>query len=238
MQIKIRLSEEQSKALSGNNTNLKGNTVEWIVSQVLYQLGAEEIYRYQDLDNQINRGDFKIKVGNKIINAEVKTSHNWQGKDKQAVDIFYFNYSRKYGLIPYYQNKSSGTYEGWIYLTQSDWLISFNPISCKMYIIKEYQKLKEQIIKDTEEYINKLPKCEMTWYRRGYKNQINKYLEGSVKQDFCKESLIVNLELSSRSFEYFNVDYDIIDLKIRVVKRKIEYKKRSNTTANSKRSSR
>ena len=40
MQIKIRLTEEQSKALIGNNTTLKGNTVEWIVSEVLYQLGA------------------------------------------------------------------------------------------------------------------------------------------------------------------------------------------------------
>ena len=214
MQIKIRLTEEQSKALSGDNSILKGNTTEYIVSEVLYQLGAEEVYRYQDLDNQINRGDFRIKVANKIIQAEVKTSHQWQRKDKQAMDIFYFNYSRKYGLLPYYQGKSTKTWEGWLYLTKSDWLICFNPISCKMYIIKEYQKLKEQIIKDTEEYINKLPKCERTWYRRGHNNQINKYLEGAVKQDSCKESLIVNLELSPESFNHFNVNYDILEIKL------------------------
>ena len=227
MEIKIRLTEEQSKALSGDNSILKGNTTEWIVSEVLYQLGAEEVYRYQDLNSQINRGDFRIKVADKIIQAEVKTSHNWQGKDKQAMDIFYFNYSRKYGLMPYYQNKSSGTYEGWLYLTQSDWLICFNPISRKMYIIKEYQKLKQQIIKDTEEYINKLPKCEMTWYRRGYNNQINKYLEGSVKQDSCKESLIVNLELSPQSFNYFNVKYDIIEITL-ITDRRIRSRQNKN----------
>ena len=236
MQIKIRLTEEQSKALSGNNSILKGNTVEWIVSEVLYQLGAEEVYRYQDLDNQINRGDFRIKVADKVIQAEVKTSHQWQGKDKQAMDIFYFNYSRKYGLLPYYQGKSSGTYEGWLYLTKSDWLICFNPISHKMYIIKEYQKLKEQIIKDTEEYINKLPKCERTWYRRGHKNQINKYLEGSVKEDSCKKSLIVNLELSPESFNYFNVKYDIIEIiLITDRRRKISHEKSPISTANRKR---
>ena len=227
MEIKIRLTEEQSKALSGDNSILKGNTTEWIVSEVLYQLGAEEVYRYQDLNSQINRGDFRIKVADKIIQAEVKTSHQWERKDKQAMDIFYFNYSRKYGLLPYYQGKSSGTYEGWLYLTQADWLICFNPISRKMYIIKEYQKLKEQIIKDTEEYINKLPKCERTWYRRGHKNQINKYLEGSVKQDSCKESLIVNLELSPESFNYFNVKYDIIEI-ILITDRRIRSRQNKN----------
>ena len=227
MQIQIRLTKEQSKALSGNNSTLKGNTVEYIVSEVLYRLGAEEVYRYQDLNNQINRGDFRIKVADKIIQAEVKTSHNWQNKDKQAMDIFYFNYSRKYGLLPYYQGKSTGNYQGWLYLTQADWLICFNPISHKMYIIKEYQKLKEQIIKDTEEYINKLPKCERTWYRRGHKNQINKYLEGSVKEDSCKESLIVNLELSPESFNYFNVKYDIIEITL-ITDRRIRSRQNKN----------
>ena len=184
------------------------------MSEVLYELGADELYRYKDLDNQINKGDLKIKVGNKIIQAEVKTSHQFQRKDKLAFDIFYFTYSRKYGLLPYYQNKSTSTYEGWVYLSQSDWLVSFNPISSKMYIIKEYQKLKQQIIKDTEEYINKLPKCERTWYRRGYNNKINDYLEGSVKKDTSKEALIVNLELSPKAFNYFNIEYDIIEITI------------------------
>ena len=227
MKIEIKLLEKQIESLSGTD-NEKGETVEYIVSQVLYELGADEVYKYNwdiDKQEQINVGDFRIKANNKVINAEVKTSHQFNRIDKQAMDIYYFRYDRRYGLLPYYQGRSSGTYLGWVYLTQADWLICFNPISYKMYIIKEYQKLKEQIINDTENYINSLKKCEKTWYMRGHNNYINDYLEGSVKKDTCKDSLIVNLKLSEDSFKHYNVKYDIIDIKLKEVRRMRQHEK-------------
>lgn len=218
MKIEVNITTEQNQNLNGRNDILKGETVECIVSQALYQLGADEVYHYNDIENQVNTGDFRIKVGDRVIQAEVKTSHQFKNIDKQAMDIFYFNYSREYGLLPYNQGTSK-TYEGWLYLTKADWLICFNPISCKMYIIKEYQKLKQQIIESVESYINSLPKCERTWYLRNHKNYINTYLEGSVKKDSSKESLIVNLTLSPESFKHYNVDYDILEINLTTVRR-------------------
>lgn len=228
MKINVKLLESQMQSLNGND-NEKGEVVEYIVSEVLYDLGAEEIYNYKELSNQVNLGDLRIKANNKIFNAEVKTSHQFNKKDKQAMDIYYFRYSQKYGLLPYYQGKSSGTYLGWLYLTKADWLICFNPISCKMYIVKEYQKLKEQIIEETEMYIDSLRKCEKTWYSRGHNNYINRYLEGSVKSDTCKESLIVNFELSKNSFKHYNVKYAIIEVELITVRRRLVPEKTKNT---------
>lgn len=235
MEIEIQMAESEYN-IEGTDRQ-KGKTIERIVKKALTELGAEKIYNLEGLKKQVNLGDLAIEKEGKLINIEVKTSHNWQGKDKQAIDIYYFKYNRKYGLLPYKQEKSTNSWKGWLYFGDTDWLVTYSPTSTKMYIITKFNKLKKQLIEETEEYINKLPKCELTWYENWNKNYINKYLEGSVKQDksnknekILKESLVVNLELSKESLNYYGLDLLEFDIKINIIESKRK-RKAPNTTA-------
>lgn len=236
--IRINITDEEEQILSGKNSKdkEKGEIVELIIMRTLYELGAEQVYKYENQTDQVQKGDLLSIKDNVQFNIEAKTSHTWKGKDKQAIDIYYFKYDRKYGLLPYRQEKSTNDYRGWIYLGKADWLACFNAKSTTLYIIKSYDKLKKQLIKEVEEYINKLPKCEYSWFRRGNDNVINKYVEGSVKEDYNKQSLIINLELSEECFKHYNIDYDIIQIELKTVRRLRESEKAPNTIGRCKRS--
>ena len=214
--IKINITREQYQNLHGTNDNKKGDVVEDIVTKVLYEFGADEIYNVTDKNTQVNICDLYVQKDDKVINVEVKTSHTYRKQmlDKLAMD---YKYKKKYtkGAEPYIQSTTNSV-NGWIFITQANWLIVFNPDSLKLYIIKEYQKLKKEVLEHTEKYVNTLSKGEQTWYLRNNNNSIHKYLEGMVKEDSCKDSLGISLELSKRSLNYFECNSVIIDIDLQI----------------------
>ena len=213
MKTTVELSMSQNLQLYGKNDLKKGEVIEDIVVQVLKKAGAEEIYYYYDKENQVNLGDLQVLRNNKFYNIEVKSSHSYNNTDKLAMDIEYFNF--KNGKIVPYIQKTTNSNEGWLYISQADWLIAFNVDSSKLYIIKQFQKLKKQIkeeIEDHELYLSLFTKDIMElWTDKQFRN-INKYLSCGLKKDKTKYTRVVFLELSEDSLKYYNVKYDIIDI--------------------------
>ena len=215
MKATVKLSMSQNLQLYGKNDLKKGEVIEEIVVQVLKKAGAEEIYKYFDKENQVNLGDLQVLRNNKFYNIEVKSSHSYNNTDKLAMDIEYFNFSNG-KIIPYIQ-KTTNSNEGWLYITQADFLICYNVESSKLYIIKQFQKLKQQIqeeIENHELYLSIFAGGIIgLWTEEKLKN-INKYLSCGVKKDTNKYTRVVFLELSEESLNYYNIKYDIIDIEI------------------------
>lgn len=214
MKIKVQLTESQMKDLKNSGT--KGKVIEDIAKQVLLSQGALDVFDCKDLEQQINEGDLLvITPREQQIIVEVKTSHtfNKTNKDKLAFD---YKYYKKYSYCKKtYLQSTTGTNLGWIFYSQADWVMSYNVESSKLYVIKDYQKLKKNVLEDIENYIKTLDRGSYTWYLRGWNNKINTFLEGGVnKKDNCKDSLIANLELSQKSIENFGGKCVIFDLEI------------------------
>lgn len=219
MRATVKLSLTQSLQLYGKNDLNKGKVIEELVKQVLKKAGAEEIYSYYDKENQINLGDLQVLRNNKFFNIEVKSSHSYNNSDKLALDIEYFNFNNG-EIVPYIQ-KTTNSNEGWLYVNQADWLIAFNVESSKLYIIKQFQKLKKQI-KEQIEYHELYLSCfdnniMNLWTDKQFRN-INKYLSCGIKKDKTKYTRVVFLELSEASLSYYNIKYDIIDIEIQIKK--------------------
>lgn len=213
MKATVKLSLTQNLQLYGKNDLKKGEVIEEIVKQVLKKAGAEEIYSYYDKENQINLGDLQVLRNNKFYNIEVKSSHSYNNIDKLALDIEYFNFNNG-EIVPYIQ-KTTNSNEGWLYVNQADWLIAFNVESSKLYIIKQFQKLKQQIqeeIENHELYLSIFAGGIMNLWTEEELRNINKYLSCGVKKDKNKYSRVVFLELSEKSLSYYNIKYDIIDI--------------------------
>ena len=219
MKATVELSMSQNLQLYGKNDLKKGEVIENIVVQILKKAGAEEIYYYYDKENQVNLGDLQVLRNNRFYNIEVKSSHSYNNSDKLALDIEYFNFSNG-EIVPYIQ-KTTDSNEGWLYINQADWLIAFNVESSKLYIIKQFQKLKQQIqeqIEDHELYLSCFDNNIMNlWSEEELKN-INKYLVCGVKKDKTKYTRVVFLELSEESLSYYNIKYDIINIEIQIKK--------------------
>ena len=215
MKATVKLSLNQSLQLYGKNDLNKGEVIENIVTQVLKKAGAEEIYKYYDKENQVNLGDLQVLRNNRFYNIEVKSSHSYNNTDKLAIDIEYFNY-RNGTIIPYIQ-KTTDSNEGWLYITQADFLITYNVESSKLYIIKQFQKLKQQIqeeIENHELYLSIFAGGIMNlWTEEEFRN-INPYLSCGVKKDKTKYTRVLFLDLSQESLNYYNVKYDIINVEI------------------------
>ena len=251
LKIKVNIMRDQYENLISGNSEKKGEVVEEIVKDVLFQLGTEDIGYSDTLMDQVNKGDLVLFKGKKRIIAEVKKSHTYK-IDKLALDYKYKKKGTR-GKKPYEQSTTKSD-KGWLFFTQADWLITFNSKSCKLYIIREYQKLKKQILEHTENYVKTLKRGEKTWFIRGHNNFIHKYLEGFVNfNDNCKDSLVVSLELNEKSLNYFECNAVIIDIDLQIEgENMIQYRldkarenmrirqneKTSNTTGNSKRRSR
>ena len=213
--IAVELSLSQILSLNGNNDTNKGKVIEELVKDLLYKLGADKVDSYFDRENQVNLGDLKARAKNKIYNIEVKSSHSYNNSDKLALDIEYFNFNNG-KIVPYIQ-KTTDTSKGWLYISQADWLIAFNVESSKLYIIKQFQKLKKQIkeeIENHELYLSLFTNNIMElWTDKEFRN-INKYLTCGVKKDTTKYTKVLFLELSEESLNYYNVKYDIIKVEI------------------------
>lgn len=217
---KIKITQEQSIKLYGKNDREKGEAIEEIVKQILIDLGADEVINYTNLQEQVVLGDLKVIKNNKIINIEVKKSYTYrkEKKDNLGIDILYFKY--KNGKIIPYEQETTKSSKGWLYITQADWLICLNIDSNKLYIIKQFQKLKQQIIKDIEKYKSKFTQnWKKAWYcRRG--DNINRYIRIGIKNDKTKETFNVFLELSKESLKFYKVKYVIIDIDLVVENKK------------------
>ena len=217
MKTTVKLSMSQNLQLYGKNDLKKGEVIEDIVVQVLKKAGAEEIYYYYDKENQVNLGDLQVLRNNRFYNIEVKSSHSYNNSDKLAMDIEYFNFSNG-KIVPYIQ-KTTNSNEGWLYVNQADFLIAFNVESSKLYIIKQFQKLKQQIkeeIEDHELYLSCFDNNIMNlWTDKEFRN-INKYLSCGVKKDKTKYTKVLFLDLSQESLNYYNVKYDIINVEIQI----------------------
>lgn len=215
MKATVKLSLNQSLQLYGKNDTNKGMVIENIVKQVLKKAGAEEIYSYYDKENQVNLGDLQVLRNNRFYNIEVKSSHSYNNSDKLGIDIEYFNF-RNGKIIPYIQ-KSSDSNKGWLYISEADFLIAYNVESSKLYIIKQFQKLKKQIqeeIENHELYLSIFDNNIMNLWTEEELRNINKYLSCGIKKDKNKYTKLVFLELSKESLEYYNIKYDIIDIEI------------------------
>lgn len=226
--MKIKLTKKQWLGLGYGRIKSdreKGDVIEYITKEVLLQLGADEVYNNKDLEDQIRKGDLVVIKDNKEILVEVKSSHIFRktNKDKLALDYKYYKKGSNCRVM--YTQSTTNSHLGWLYFTQADWLITYNADSNKMYIIKDYQELKENIIKEVEKYEKDLKYGSYTWYLKNWNNRIHKFLEGGVKIDTCKESLIVNLELSKQAIEEFNSKCKIIDVIIEVERQENDNKK-------------
>lgn len=221
-ELKIVLNKEQIQALSLKDSGIngreraKGEAIEEICRQVLLLQGADEVYSYEELDEQINVGDLKVIKDNKIIQVECKSSHSYNWVNKLAMDLYYFD---KYNNDIEYIQTTTGTNLGWIFYSQSDWIMCYNSDSNRIHVIKNYHEVKKNILKKVDIYLNKLPNTVIkskysNWIYRNNKNIIDGGLEGSVKEDTNKIALIVNLMLSKRTIERLGGQLLSIDIKL------------------------
>ena len=220
--MKVVIKKELIEQIKSCSDSEKGQLLEQI-SEEFFKSNGVEYQELQTLNIQKNIGDYIIFNPNEkdLLYAEVKSGHTFRKTktDKLALDYLYF---KKYSncKTPYIQNNSDDN-KGWLHYIKAHWLIVINIESLKLYIIRDFQKVRESIIKYTDSYISKI--SPTIWFHRNYHNNINRFLEGGVKHDSCKESLIVNLTLNRRSIEELGgtlIECDIIITENRNLDRK------------------
>ena len=250
-----RINEESKNKWGKINQNIKtGKYIEFLSKLVFENLGNEVLYIDND-DRNISDGDLLIINEKGIYNCECKSSHVFS-KDKLGIDVKLIEcYKRdekgefkkrsdgtkiflprnERGKTPYIQG-TTGNDLGWLYNLNYDYICAINLSNNKCYILYEAQKLLEQLRDLVDLYVYVFSSWN-EWYKNGYNNILNEYVEGSIKLDSSKESYIINLELSEDSFNYFDIKYDIIDLDVEIEGKNKENEKTSNTTGNSTRRS-
>lgn len=212
--MKISIKKDLIEQIKFCSDSEKGSLLEQVAEE-FFKVCNVEYQSLQTVNIQKNIGDYIIFNPNTkgILSAEVKSSHKFRKTqtDKLALDYLYF---KKYSNCKdQYIQKNSEDNKGWLHYVQADWIIAINIESMKLYVIRDFQKVKKNILLYTNQYINNLNKGSYTWYLRNENNYIYKFLEGGVKFDTCKESLIVNLTLNKKSIEEFGgklVECDII----------------------------
>lgn len=210
--MKISIKKELIDQIKSCSDSEKGQLLEQ-VAEKFFKSNSIEYQSLQTLNIQKNIGDYIIfnPLENDLLYAEVKSGHTFMktNTDKLALDYLYFK-KHSNCKAPYIQ-KNSDDNKGWLHYVKAHWIIVINIESLKLYIIRDFQKVKESIINHTNRYIKDI--SPTIWFHRNYHNNIHKFLEGGVKHDICKESLIVNLTLNRRSIEELGgtlVECDVI----------------------------
>ena len=228
---KIYITLDQITSLLSNSTKTdlaKGKVAEYIAKEILIQLEVKEIHDITEEQKQLHLGDLLIidKEGDRKT-VEVKTSHQFNGVDKLAMDYKYFKeYDRRKREIIFYDQENTENELGWLWHDKADILIAINQKSCKAYIINNFSVVAANVLADVEAYINSLEEGLITFYRKDYKNYINEFLEGSVKIDgYLKNSFIANLELCDASITKYGGELQIIDIDLQVTLTLDEFKK-------------
>lgn len=213
--MKISIKRELIDQIKSCSDSEKGQLLEQVAEE-FFKNNSVEYQSLQTLNIQKNIGDYIVfnPLENDLLYAEVKSGHTFMktNTDKLALDYLYFK-KHSNCKAPYVQ-KNSYDNKGWLHYIKSHWIIVINIENLKLYIIKDFQKVKKNIIEHTNRYKKEI--SATIWFHRNYSNNIHKFLEGGVKHDSCKESLIVNLTLSQRSIEEFGgklIECDIIEEK-------------------------
>lgn len=220
--MKISIKKELIDQIKSCSDSEKGKLLEQIAEEFFKSNGVE-YQSLQTLNIQKNIGDYIIFNPNKkdLLYAEVKSGHTFikTNTDKLALDYLYFK--KHSNCKSSYVQKNSDDNKGWLHYIKAHWIIVINIESLKLYIIRDFQRVKENIIEHTDTYISNI--SPSIWFYRNYHNDIHRFLEGGVKHDSCKESLIVNLTLNRRSIEELGgtlVECDIIITENRNLDRK------------------
>lgn len=210
-QVTLQIDKETKQQLQNYNrldSTQRGNLAEKIVILFLNNFK----YNYEILKNkQFQKlfGDFAvINKDNNIKYIEVKNSHTFfkQNKDKLALDYRYYVKNTK---TPYFQSGSIDN-KGYLEYIKCDILIAFNNNNNKLYIISKFQEVKNNILKLIQDYDEDFKSIEYITD-----------LEFSNKQDSCKDSTIINLNLNEKSIERlggklteFEIKYNLSNKKI------------------------
>lgn len=229
----------------------KGKVIEYIVKELLLNIDTvKEVREITDTQKQLHFGDLLVIDDKGILTTvEVKSSHKYpnteNGIDKLGIDYKYFKgYDRKEKKIIWYEQGNTGSDLGWIVDNKAKYLVAFNTMSRKAYIIKNFRIVADNILADIGNYIEGLEEGLITWYKNGHENYINKYLEGSIKQDGdLKKCFLVNLTLSKEAINHYGGELEIIDIDLhidlplyeyRVLKGEIKVKTRRRREGRSK----
>lgn len=214
--LEVKLNKEQIAILNGTNViqqdKAKGKAIEDLCKQVLYQLGANEVFDCVELEDQIETGDLKalirdfddkLNVVDNIFYIECKSSHTYQNIHKLAFDIKYID---KYDFNKDYIQTTTNSSLGWIYFTQADWIMCYNCKGGILHIIQNYQELKKNVLKKVDRYVEKWTTIDgfRGWYLSNNNNLIDGYsLEGSVKEDSNKYTLVANLMIENKTISRY-----------------------------------
>lgn len=221
--IKIFITTQQYDDLMSYSTDTdlaKGKVIEYIVKELLLNIDTvKEVREITDTQKQLHFGDLLVIDDKGILTTvEVKSSHKYpnteNGIDKLGIDYKYFEgYDRKEKKIIWYEQGNTGSDLGWIVDNKAKYLVAFNTMSRKAYIIKNFRIVADNILADIGNYIEGLEEGLITWYKNGNRNYINKYLEGSIKQDGdLKKCFLVNLTLSKEAINHYGGELEIIDI--------------------------
>lgn len=214
MGLDIQITREDKVTLDNDRGWKKGKVVEKVVRSAMAQLNMPFI-PYTELPDQIKQGDYVVQVGDKLINTEVKSVSGYD-VDKLYMDIFYYNLQGN-SVIPYKQLKSTGHEFGWLYTCEADWLIGYNYRSGNMYIIKNFQYLKQVVA----QFVllscggDKVRALQGLDQRSTYKitNYMNWYIN---RNDRSKQTLTATFELTPQAFLTFGIEYEIIKINLSV----------------------
>ena len=214
MGLDIEITREDKVTLDNDRGWKKGKVVEKVVRSAMAQLNMPFI-PYTELPDQIKQGDYVVQAyGGELKDTEVKSISGYNGVDKLYMDIFYYNLQGN-GVKAYKQLKSTGHEFGWLYTCNADWLIGYNYRSGNMYIIKNFQHLKEVVkhnvrlscygdkvraVEGLEQRTTRKLSPHMNWY-------INKY-------DKSKETLAVTFDLTLPAFVTYDIDCQIIKINL------------------------
>ena len=214
--LEVKLNKEQIAILNGTNViqqdRAKGKAIEDLCKQVLYQLGANEVFDCVELEDQVRIGDLKaitsdfddnLNVVDNIYHIECKSSHTYQNIHKLAFDIKYID---KYDFNKDYIQTTTNSSLGWIYFTQADWIMCYNCEGGILHIIQNYQELKKNVLEKVDRYVEKWTTIDgfRGWYLSNNNNLIDGYsLEGSVKEDSNKYTLVANLMIENKTISRY-----------------------------------
>lgn len=213
MGLDIQITREDKITLDTDRGWKKGQVVEKIVRSAMAQLYMPFL-RYTELPDQIKQGDYIVQNNGELVDVEVKSISGYNGVDRLYMDIFYYNLLGN-GVKAYKQLKSTGHEFGWLYTSNADWLIGYNYRSGNMYIIKNFQHLKEQVRHNVilSCYGDKVRAIEGLEQRTTHKlsPHMNWYIN---KNDKSKQTLTVTFDLTLPAFVAYDIDCVIIKINL------------------------
>ena len=175
----------------------KGELLESIVKDVLTK-GDYSFVEMRDKRMQKSWGDFIIMGSNKeVIRADVKSSTTYKEKDRLSMDYEYYQKDSSKPYIPLGADDN----KGYLLYLKADMIIAINTDSKRLYIVKEFEKLREKILEQ-------ILYLELEGKERG-----NDIIDISVnRKDKYKDTKIVSIAFTD--MKKLGVDvviYDIIE---------------------------